>query len=36
MMALWVTHDPEQLTRVAPRGYRMAAGGVWKEVDTWM
>ena len=36
MMALWVTHDPEQLTRVASRGYRMAAGGVWKEVDTWM
>jgi ABC-type iron transport system FetAB ATPase subunit len=36
MMALWVAHDPEQLTRVASRGYRMAAGGVWREVDTWM
>jgi len=36
MMALWVAHDPEQLKRVAPRGYRMAAGGVWREVDTWM
>jgi len=36
MMALWVAHDPEQLARVAPRGYRMAAGGVWREVDAWM
>jgi len=36
VMALWVAHDPAQLTRVASRGYRMAAGGVLSEVDTWM
>ncbi len=36
MMALWVAHDPEQLARVAPRGYRMAVRGVWEEVRTWM
>ena len=35
MMAVWVAHDPEQLRRVAARGYRMAAGGVWGEVASW-
>lgn len=35
MMALWVAHDPEQLARVTTRGYRMAAGGVWKEAEAW-
>lgn len=35
MMAVWVAHDPEQLRRVATRGYRMAAQGVWKEAVSW-
>jgi ABC-type iron transport system FetAB ATPase subunit len=34
-MAVWVAHDPEQLRRVAARGYRMADGGVWGEVASW-
>lgn len=37
LVAVWVAHDPEQLRRVATRGYRMAAGGVWREeVSSWM
>jgi len=36
MMTVWVAHDPEQLQRVATRGYRMAAGGVWKEAASWL
>ena len=35
MMALWVAHDPEQLARVATRGYRMATGGAWQEAEAW-
>ena len=35
MMAVWVAHDPEQLQRVAARGYRMAARGAWREVSSW-
>lgn len=35
MMAVWVAHAPEQLQRVAVRGFRMAAQGVWKEVTSW-
>jgi len=35
MMAVWVTHDPEQLQRVTTRGYRMVAQGVWKEAVSW-
>lgn len=34
MMAVWVAHDSGQLARVAQRGYRMAAGGVW-EATSW-
>ena len=35
MMAVWVAHDPEQLRRVAARGFLMAARGVWKEAASW-
>lgn len=35
MMAVWVAHDPEQLRRVAARGFRMAAQGAWKEAESW-
>jgi ABC-type iron transport system FetAB ATPase subunit len=33
LTAVWVAHDPDQLRRVATRGYRMAAGGVWQEAS---
>ncbi len=35
LMALWVTHDAEQLRRVTARGYRMGPRGSWEEVPSW-
>lgn len=35
LMAVWVAHNPEQLGRVATRGYRMSEQGAWKEAASW-
>jgi ABC-type iron transport system FetAB ATPase subunit len=35
LMAVWVAHNPEQLGRVATRGYSMSEQGAWKEAASW-